>query len=226
MTTLEADMHARGIALLVAALLLAACTTTTGSGVLKTESRPVSGFSAIELSGVGNLAVEQAGTASVSIEALTIEAEDNILPLLTSDVSDGTLRLGVKSNTSLNPTKPINYRVTVKDLTGLTVSGAGTVTASKIATTRLHATISGSGMATVSGRADSQDVTISGSGNWQAGDLSSKVVNAQITGSGNAEVMVSEALNAQISGSGTVRYSGNPSTIAKQITGAGQLVRK
>jgi hypothetical protein len=49
------------------------------------ESRQVSGFTKIELSGSGELKIEQTGT-----ESLTISAEDNVLPKITSEVSDNT----------------------------------------------------------------------------------------------------------------------------------------
>jgi hypothetical protein len=52
--------------------------TIKGSGVSKTESRKVEKFNAIVLD-VGSLTVEQTGT-----ESLTVTADDNVLPLLTS----------------------------------------------------------------------------------------------------------------------------------------------
>ena len=57
-------------------------------------------------------------------ESLVIEAEDNILPLLTSEVSGRRLTLGTKPNTSISATRPIVYRLTVKDLAGIGVSGS------------------------------------------------------------------------------------------------------
>ena len=114
------------LALGIALLLLTACSTTKGSGQLATAQREVSGFTKVELAGQGDLTIEQTGT-----ESLTISAEDNLLPLLTSDVSGDTLILGTKPNTSIVTTKPITYSVTVKDLDGLAVSGSGTMSAAK-----------------------------------------------------------------------------------------------
>jgi hypothetical protein len=50
-----------------------------GSGNVITESRVVSGSDEILLSGSGEVVVDVDGT-----ESLTIEAEDNIMPLLTT----------------------------------------------------------------------------------------------------------------------------------------------
>ena len=207
-------------ATLVGILSLVSCTTVRGSGNLKTESRTVSGFTAVDLSGNGHLTIEQTGT-----ESLTIEAEDNILPLLTSDVSNGTLRLGEKDNTNILTTKTITYRLTVRDLNDLTVSGSGEVTAPSISVSKFNVTLSGSGSITLGGTTDSQAVTISGSGRYDAAKLASKSVTIDISGSGTAVVMPSDTLNATISGSGSVEYIGNP-TVNQKISGSGRISKR
>lgn len=98
--------------LVAVVLVVTACSVTTGSGHVTTEMRQVSGFTRVELSGTGELTVEKTGT-----ESLMISAEDNLLPLLTSEVSGDTLILGAKSNTTIYATKPITYSLTVTDLT-------------------------------------------------------------------------------------------------------------
>jgi hypothetical protein len=207
------------LALGIALLLLAACSTTKGSGQLATAQREVSGFTKVELAGQGDLTIEQTGT-----ESLTISAEDNLMPLLTSDVSGDTLVLGTKPNTTIVTTKPITYSVTVKDLNGLAVSGSGMTSAPKLAATGLSIKISGSGTISVSGAATDQDLEISGSGRYQADGLTSKTVKARISGSGNANVMATDMLDVAISGSGSVTYSGNPQ-VKQEISGSGQLIK-
>jgi Putative auto-transporter adhesin, head GIN domain len=209
------------LALLTVALLLGACSVTRGSGQLASESRPVTGFTKVELSGTGELTIEKTGT-----ESLAISAEDNILPLLTSEVSGDTLALGTKRNTEIVTTKPINYALTVKDLTGLTLSGSGNIRVSNLSTTELTTKISGSGTITASGTADDQDLDISGSGRYQADQLASKTVNAGISGSGTASVLVSDALDVRISGSGTLTYSGDPTRVTQDVSGSGKLIKQ
>ena len=206
------------LALGLALLLLAACSTTRGSGQLATTQREVSGFTKVELSGQGDLTIEQTGT-----ESLTISAEENLLPLLTSDVSGDTLVLGTKPNTTIVPSQPITYSVTVKDLNGLAVSGSGTISAPKLATTDLTTKISGSG--TINGAANDQNLEISGSGRYQAEGLTSKTIKARISGSGNATVMATDVLDVAISGSGSLTYSGNPE-VKQEISGSGKLIKK
>lgn len=61
----------------------------TGSGNAITESRDAAGFNEIALSGIGSGIVTQ-GDA----EALTIEAEDNLLPPIGSEVREGLQHAG------------------------------------------------------------------------------------------------------------------------------------
>jgi hypothetical protein len=200
--------------------ILVACSATIGSGNVVSESRNVSGFTKIDLSGAGELTIEQNGT-----EALTIEADDNLMPKVTSEVVDGTLRLGEKSNLNLRLNKPVKYRVSVKDLSGLMISGSGSVTAAKITTSRLAVDISGSGTVKVAGTADEQQLAISGSGDYQAKDLQTKTASAEISGSGEAAVTVSESLDIQLSGSGTLTYYGNPPHVTQQSSGSGRVTK-
>ena len=211
----------RSIFVLIATVaMLTACSVTTGSGNVVSESRTVSGFTKIDLCGAGDVIIEQNGT-----EALTIEAEDNLIPKLTSEVVNGTLRLGEKSNLTIHLTKPVTYRVSMKDVSGLMISGSGTVTAATITAPSLAVDLSGSGKITVGGTVDQQDLAISGSGEYQAQDLQTKIASAEISGSGNATVTVNDKLDAQISGSGQLTYYGNPPQVTQEVSGSGRVTK-
>lgn len=210
----------RALALLAVGSVVTACSATAGSGQLATQSRQVSGFTSVELTGVGELSIDQTGT-----ESLTVSAEDNLLPLLTSRVEGDTLILGKKPNTRIVTTKPITYTLTMKDITGLAVSGSGTINAPKLTTAALRIEISGSGVITTAGNADDQSLEISGSGRYLADGLTSKTTTAEISGSGTANVVASNALDVKISGSGTLTYSGNPQ-VSQTVSGSGRLIKK
>ena len=203
-------------------IVVSACSSPTGpvvagSGTLRTEFRDVGGFSTIELTGSGNVIIEQNGS-----ESLSIEAEVNLLPDLTSDVSSGILRLGTRDGDRSRPHPPGHLPVTVEDLAGLQLSGSGSVTAAGITTPAISIDISGSGDVTIDGTADSQTVTISGSGNYNAGDLDTRRSTTEISGSGDVTVNALDTLEADISGSGSVTYSGSPH-VSQDISGSGEL---
>jgi hypothetical protein len=214
-------MFNRGlVAVLAALLVLTGCSIVHGSGQLKSETRTVSGFTGIELSGIGEVTIEQ-GDA----ESLTIEADDNVLPALTSEVRDSMLRLDTKPRTRVQTRNPIRYRVTVKDLNRIELSGSGSVSGVDLELTNLDVEISGSGTMNLAGSADQQEVEVSGSGQYDAAQLPSRSVSIEISGSGKATVAAAEQLRADISGSGTVTYSGEP-TIDQSISGSGRLIKQ
>jgi hypothetical protein len=191
-----------------------------GSGVVASETRDVAGFTEVRVSGAGDVVIDQTGT-----ESLTVEAEDNILPLLDTRVSNGVLHLGLKQHVSVRTTRPIRFHITVKDLTGVGISGSGSVHARGLDADTLAAEISGSGSAALAGRADAVTLRVSGSGSYDAADLQSKSVKVEISGSGDALVNASDRLDATISGSGSVRYAGNPS-VSQRVSGSGSIARR
>lgn len=212
------------------ALSLAGCInvsnwrTVEGSGQVVTENRPVSDFHQVALGGSGELTLTQGAE-----ETLTIEADDNLLPLIKSEVSNGHLWIGTRE-VNLRPTKRIRYHLQVKNLDGLNlsgslnaqaknlktehldmgISGSGNIRIDHLEAKRLSCHVSGSGNFTLAGKVDEQSIQISGSGNQQAGDLKCREAEVAIAGSGHAELWVEKQLNVSISGSGSVDYYGKP----------------
>jgi hypothetical protein len=84
-----------------------------------TETRAVSGISGVSVNGVGLLLIEQTGS-----ESLTVTAAENILPLVTTEIVGDLLILGIQPNTQINTTQGIVYRLTVRQLDRITLSGA------------------------------------------------------------------------------------------------------
>ncbi|MCM3880789.1 MAG: DUF2807 domain-containing protein [Vicinamibacterales bacterium] len=191
-----------------------------GSGQMKTDRRAVSDFTTVELRGTGKLVIEQNGT-----EALTIEADDNLLPYLTSEVRGGRLVLGTEDGTTIRPSREIVYTLSVKNLNGVTLSGTGTVAASGISSDSLTMTLNGSGSISANGRADRQEINLSGSGDYQGAELKGKTVAVNIAGSGSGVVAASERLDIFVAGSGSIEYIGDPQ-VTKKIAGSGSVKKR
>jgi hypothetical protein len=174
--------------LLILALVVGACTATTsssrkvvqGSGVVTTATRAVSGFTAVVLDGQGTVDIQVDGER----ETLQIEAEDNILAQLETVVNGNTLTIRTAQNVDLRPTQPVLYRLTVRDLTALELSGAGSITAEGISTDRFQAVVNGMGTITVAGSADTQEVRVQGAGNYAGEELDSTHARVDTNGTG------------------------------------------
>ena len=116
------------ISVLLIALLTSACeiNMVSGSGKLVTENRQVSGFTSVTFAGLGELNITQ-GTS----EALTIEAEDNIMPRIKTTISNGDLYIGFESENwqdMVRPTRTVKFDLKVRSLSQLDLQGLGNVT--------------------------------------------------------------------------------------------------
>lgn len=207
----------------------------TGSGDTTSETREVADFDSVELSGEGRVIIDPANEAS-----LIIEAEDNLLPYLESVVSGGRLVLSTRSGIDLDPRRDIVYRVGIRDLTSVALTGAGSfdITAwsgddvevelngagdvqvedLRAATVRVE--IGGVGKVELQGTVDEQQVVLSGVGSYEAGDLASRIADVESSGTGSATVWVSESLDVRLSGVGGVSYYGSPS-VSEEVSGLG-----
>lgn len=209
-----------------------------GSGTTISEERSVEQFTELDLATVGTVILVQG-----SPSALVVEGEDNIVPHVRTRVSDNRLTLDFEPGT-YHLTRPLTFHVTVPDVTLLRLSGSGRLEAAELVADSLAVELSGSGAATIgrlrvptlavrisgsgaatfAGRAERQEVTLTGSGHYGAGDLESRRASVAVHGSGAARVRATDALDVTISGSGAVEYGGSPD-ITQAISGSGRLLR-
>jgi hypothetical protein len=190
-----------------------------GSGSVVSQPRPVEEFTAVRLNGSGDLVVERTGT-----DSLSVTADDNVAPLITSEIRNGTLTLGVAEGKSVSPTE-LRYKVTVSELRTLELSGSGSADVTKIDGPTLAVTIAGSGDVKLAGRVDDLKIEVSGSGSCDAAALAAARADVAVSGSGSVIVNAGEKLNARISGSGDIRYLGSPS-LTTAIAGSGSIAKR
>jgi hypothetical protein len=208
-----------------------------GSGRVVTEPRQVSGVDEVVLTISGELSIVQDGS-----ESLTIEGEDNIVPLITTQVTGKRLLIGVADNASFSNTRPLRYFLSVHDLSFVASSGSGNIQVAEVKGDELQTETSGSGAiavanasvnsyrAEISGSGDiiaagstgSQRVKSTASGSFNGGDLQSKSAVVELFGSGDAFVNVSDTLDASVSGSGSIRYKGSP-IVTEHDSGSGKI---
>lgn len=212
----------------------------TGSGDVVTENRDVSGFDVIEFNTVGELLISQGEQ-----ESLSIEAEENILEHIRTEVRGGTLVIDVDDAVSLDLNAPITYTVVVTDLREfklnglgnvkldglqadeleLDMHGAGNLEARGLTADRLEVELSGLGSVTPVGAVDELVVSIPGSGNFSGADLQSRTARVRVSGLGNATVWVTGRLDVEISGAGNVSYYGSPD-VTQDVSGLGRVERR
>lgn len=214
-------MRFTGFILLLIALFAFnfALTQTRGSGNIVSESRDVSLFTGIALETAGDITLSQGDS-----EPLTIEADDNLLPLLTSRVENGVLVLGTKDEVNLRPSRDIHYTITVKSLDRLEISGAGDISGRDLTLDALSIDISGAGDVDLSGTTNSLSITVSGQGDYRGCNLQSSTASLEISGQGDAGVNATDTLSVTVSGLGDVSYLGSPQ-VSQDVSGMGDVAQ-
>lgn len=170
-----------------------------GSGNVVTETYDVTGFTQVEMETVGTLYIEQGAT-----DSLTVETDDNILPLLIVHNGNGLLSLSDQASGQLLPSAGITFRLTARDLRKVTAASSGNIVVAPIETERLEVQLN------ASGRVDMDSVTVdefafssTGSGDFQADEISAQAIEIRTFSSGSAELAgVTDTLDADIGGSG------------------------
>ena len=190
--------------------------TVVGNGQLAHETRQVGNLPALDVNGALQVDVRVGGAPS-----LDIEADSNLLPLIRSEVSGGTLRIWVEGNFHSNNTMRVSY--TVPQLSQLRANGSGRVTVSELNGAPLLVNKNGSGTMQLSGRVGSIDAQINGSGQVNATALQTGNVNADMNGSGrmNLGAVQGDVLNVSLHGSGGFQANGAAQRVNAHVNGSG-----
>lgn len=195
-------------------------TPVSGSGNVVTETRNVSGFDGVTITGAGNVLIDQSGT-----ESLTLTTDDNLLQYIKTEVRGGKLVIEFTRGVVFGKVQELTFKVGAKNLNSLQVDGAANVDGKNIATENLSVKLNGAGAITLSGKATAQDVALDGVGAYNGAELASQRAKVAQNGAGSAVVRVSDKLDAIISGLGSIEYIGNPQ-VTKNVSGVGTVQQR
>ena len=207
-----------------------------GDGNVLKETRKVSGFDAVDVSGAFDIILKQGTT-----EEVTVEADANLLPVIVTEVTGTTLRIDTRK--PVHHVTTMRVYITLKDLNKIDVSGAVDISTDgrlslqnlsvdasgssdskmDLAVQRLELDCSGASKMKFSGSAVDVSMDLSGATDIFAYDLVSENYDLEISGAGNAQINVSKRLRAEISGAGSVKYKGSPTSIDQSVSGAGSI---
>jgi hypothetical protein len=189
-----------------------------GDGRLAYENRAAGSVGALEVSGPLEVNVRVGAAPS-----LNVEADSNLLPLIHTEVSGGTLRMWIEGSVRSNNSLRVNY--TVPSLSQVQASGSGRLTISELNGAPLAFIQSGSGAVNLAGKVSRLDVQKSGSGQLNASAL--RTGDASLTQNGSGGISLGQAqgaiLNVNLSGSGSLQASGVVSSLNARVHGSGDL---
>jgi len=189
-----------------------------GSGKRELQKRDVSPFTSISAQGAFNINV-----VCQKNQSLEIEGDDNILPLIVTEVSGGVLRL--KSTKEYSVSEPMQIKISVPNIDGLNVAGAGTIEVSDLKNDKFEIDSEGAPQIKVSGSTKVVDIDTSGAARIDTHSLHAAKGVVDSKGVSKIDVDVKDQLDVTISGPSVITYQGDPS-INKTIHGPGKIVRR
>jgi hypothetical protein len=191
-----------------------------GSGNARSETRTVGAFERIHAEGIGTLDVEVRDGLAGGVQ---ISTDDNLLPLVTTEVKDGTLEIG--SRASISPNSGLKLKISTPTLTAVHLEGANKLNLTIDSARPLELRMEGAARVNASGKVPRFAVHSEGAGKVDASNLVAGIVEVRIEGAGHARVNATDTLRAHIEGAGVITYSGEPKTVEKDIAGIGKIAR-
>ena len=221
-------MVALGLALLAVVLAIAALAwavtredaelsaAVDGSGVAITETRSLSPFTQVELSGANAVTIGVGGEQRV-----VVRADDNLVSLVTTEVRDGALVIDTTG--SFDAVTPMTVEITVPSLDGVRLSGSGTIVLDGHELDALVVTLPGAGSITGAGSVTALEVDLAGSGDIDLSALVARDAKVGLSGSGTVLLNVTGRLEADVSGAGSVTFTGDPDVVERDVSGTGSV---
>ena len=184
-----------------------------------TEKRDVAGFTAVDVGGV--FKVEIIAQKDFAVE---IEADDNLLPFITTEVEGGVLK--IKTEKRITSHNPIRIRISAPNIEKIKSSGASNVTIANLKNSTLSIDSSGASKIYVEGETSKLTIDVSGASKINAENLKAVDANIEASGACHVDVNVSGELKSDASGASRIVYSGTPTNIQKKTSGASRVSPK
>lgn len=190
----------------------------SGSGKLVQEKRNVGSFNSISTEGAFDIEV-----VCQKPQDVEISGDDNILPLVTTEVSNNVLH--VRNLRNYSTSQPLTLRISTPDLVGIHSSGAGTIEVSGLKNDRFEIDVNGAPTIKASGETKALKIDTNGAGKVDTYKLRAARVEVESKGVSGVEVYAAEQLDVTVSGPSHVTYRGNP-VVNKTVHGPGSVEKK
>jgi hypothetical protein len=226
--------------------VLAGCTfganVVTGSGRTTTQNYDFSGFTKVSLGSAFQADIKQGQSYATSVTV-----DDNLVEYLDVRVDGDTLHIGLKPRVSLGfRNTTLRAQITMPDLVGLDLSGATRTQLSgfnnakpaaveisgasqlhgDITTGEMQMRASGASTVQISGATGPLDVEASGASTVRLDNFKSTDTHVRASGASNITANASGKLTGDASGASTVSYTGSPSSVQVDTSGASNVRQK
>jgi len=189
-----------------------------GSGNRQKEKRDVGSFTSVSTNGAYE--IEFVAQSPLGLE---IEGDDNLLPLITTEVSNNVLH--IRSKQSISPRRPISLKISAPDLVGFSANGASRIEISGLKNEKFGLDVNGATTLRVSGETKSLEIDANGASNIDTHRLRADRAKVGSNGVSKVEVYAANDLDVTVSGPSHVTYHGDPH-VKKTVNGPGSVSKK
>jgi len=190
------------------------------------ETRDLASFSRLSVGEAIKVYLKEGSTESAKIEVKGIDLDEVL-----TETSGSKLRIHLEQGNHRNV--DVKIWLTYVDLEEIDISSAASVQTESVLkadnleveassagdgklevdVNELRVEVSSAADLVISGRADTQDVSVSSSGNYYAYDLKCEESEVSASSAGSAKVTASKKIDASASSAGSIRYRGNPEKV-------------
>jgi len=211
--------------ILLVCLFFISCTITKnmdnvqvkGNGIFASEVRELNKFDEINIAlGYNNITVNCGNEPSIHISG-----DENILPLITTEIRKGTLT--ISSDSTFDTKSDSEIIININTLNDFTFDGVGETIINHVNGKKLNCNINGVGSCELNGIIKSFNVIVNGVGSVNAQKLIADEVVANLNGLGSVKLYAKNSLDASVNGIGGLTYFGNPEVLKLNDSGLGGI---
>lgn len=221
-------------------IFLGSCRHITGSGNIVTEKRSTGSFTGVSAGQSFDVEVQLGATTEVMVES-----DDNIIKYIETEVSDGILKIRLKSGHSFNNAH-LKVYVTSPEITSIKTSSSAEIVVKNLLTSdkklsfnasssssilaeveapEVVATASSSATIELMGKTKVYTASVSSSADLKSGGLLSESTTVTAKSSATASVHASVNLVAKASSSADITYRG-AANVQKSVSSSGSVEKK
>ncbi len=211
----------------------------TGTGDVQSEDRLLKAFTAIELKCSADVIIRHKSMDEKN--NVMIEAQPNLMPVITTKVSGNKLEIDMEGCVKTN--RPVIVYVDIDKIDKISNDGSGNITCGEelisdefeisqngsgnisaiVRTNHLELHLNGSGSVELSGNGHKIEIESNGSGTCDALLFIAKEGEVNLNGSGAVSVFAAKEMNLELNGSGSIHYGGKPEKLNTKKNGSGEI---
>jgi hypothetical protein len=193
-----------------------------GSGNVVQQTREFGAFHTVRIDAPFSVDIDCSPNGEPSV---FIQADDNILPLISTTMSGGVLTISLDNEINARGIESKHLKVLVRApfSENAELLGVGSVHLSNVHRAVCNITLHGIGSLTASGSTEKLTVNGNGVGSIDAKRLKAQSVQVSSHGIGSTSVYASTNLDIDLGGIGSLTYYGNPQNVKKNAGGIGSV---